>query len=67
MIDKIIDIIVGLFLVVTGLFLLFLYGILHAKAPNALIAFSMILFLVLLGVGAIGLGIWRIVETLMKE
>ena len=65
-IDKVIDIIVGLFLMVTGLFLLLLYGVLHAKAPNALIAFSMIVFLVLLGIGAIGLGTWRIVATFKK-
>jgi hypothetical protein len=65
-INKIIDIILGLFLMMTGLFLLLLYGCLHAKADNALITFSMILFLFVLGIGAIILGIWRVLVTLKK-
>ncbi|MCL4479373.1 MAG: hypothetical protein M1381_09795 [Deltaproteobacteria bacterium] len=65
-INKIIDIILGLFLIMTGLFLLLLYVCLHAKADNALIAFSMILFLLVLGIGAIVLGVRRIFSTLTK-
>lgn len=66
MFDKVIDIILGLFLIMTGLFLLLMYVCLHAKADNVLIAFSMILFLLVLGIVSIVLGVRRIFSTLKK-
>jgi hypothetical protein len=57
---RIMDIIGGAFLVIAGLFLVYLYFCLRSKANNWFIALSALLFFLGLGVGAIILGARRI-------
>lgn len=64
--SKIIDFLGGLFLILTGLFLIYLYGCLHSKADNWFISFAILLFLLGLGIGAIILGSRRIFITFKK-
>jgi len=54
------NLIVGLSFILLGLFLLVLYVVLRTKADNWFIAFAIFLFLFGLGVGAIALGVRRI-------
>lgn len=54
------NLIAGLSLILFGLFLLVLYVVLRTKADNWFIAFAVFLFLFGLGVGAIALGVRRI-------
>ncbi len=63
---KLLDFLGGLFLVMTGLFLLFLYACLYTKADNWLISFAMLLFLLGLGIAAIIFGARRAFITLKK-
>jgi hypothetical protein len=54
------DLIGGVFLILSGLFLLFLYVCLRTKVDNWFMALCVFLFLFGLGVGAIALGVSRI-------
>lgn len=62
-IKKMGDIVGGLFLLCSGIFLLFLYFVVRKMADNWFISFLMLLFLVGLGLGGIILGIKRIIFT----
>lgn len=60
------DLIGAVFLILSGLFLLLLYICLRTKVDNWFIAFCIFLFLFGLGVGAIALGIRRIILLLKR-
>ena len=57
---KIIDLIGGLFLIFAGIFFLYLYVCLKAKADNWFIMFAMFLFLLGLGIAATLFGVRRL-------
>lgn len=61
------DLIGGLFLILTGLFLLVLYICLRTKADNWFIAFTVFLFLFGLGIVAIAFGVRRIILLLRSK
>lgn len=63
---KLIDFLGGLFLVITGSFLLYLYGCLYSKTDNWFMSFEMILFLLGVGIGAIILGFRSVLFTFKK-
>jgi len=63
---KIVDIIGGLFLILTGLFLLYIYVCLYSKVDNLFISFTLILFLLGLGIVAIVLGFRRFFITINR-
>ncbi len=67
LLKRVVDILGGLFLLLTGIFLLFLYLVLRTKADNWFISFLLILFLIGLGFGGIILGVRRIFLAFRSE
>ncbi len=63
---RIMDFIGSLFLVSTGLILVYLYMCLRSKADNWFASFMMIMFLLGLGIGATVLGCRRIHSSMRK-
>ncbi len=63
---KISDLLGGIFLIFTGLFLIFLYACLYSKTDNWFMSFAFILFLLGLGIGAFILGLRRLFLTLKE-
>jgi hypothetical protein len=64
---KIVDIIIGSFLILTGFMFLLLYVCFYEKADNALISLWMFLFFLCLGFIAIISGVRRIYLTVKKK
>ncbi len=64
---KILDVIGGLFLISTGLVLVFIYMCLRSKADNWFVSFMILVFLLGLGAGATVLGCLRIYRTVKEN
>jgi hypothetical protein len=64
---KFTDFIGGIFLVLAGLFLIYLYACLHSKTNNWFTALSVLLFLLGLGIGAIIVGVRRLFLSSRKK
>ncbi len=65
--SKLGDVIGGLFLILTGVILFFLYFAMRRMADNWFIAFLMLLFLCGLGLGGIILGSRRIILSIRSN
>jgi len=64
--SAILDIVGGLFLVVTGALLVVFYFAFRSLADNVFISFLLLLFLIGLGIGAIVAGSRRVYRTFSK-